>query len=195
MGIRHTWHHSISFIMYKDHHTQWAGQCLHHHLELSSPVLLDFILIAWLHSIETPRATMLCTELNDEVAFDGLFSNYGNSSHQKYGEIIQKCWRKRCSHLNLSYSWRNVTVQKSKLHQTAQVIIATARRLCHHRAWKQWRKPQKEASAQPPQPGQKEEECWKQYKDAINSSCHSITGSQRTRAMSRDTPLFILAKR
>ena len=95
----------------------------------------------------------------------------------------------------VSYSWRNVTVQKSKLHQTAQVIIATARRLCHHRAWKQWRKPQKEASAQPPQPRQKEEECWKQYKDAINSSCHSITGSQRTRAMSRDTPLFILAKR
>ena len=83
MGIRHTWHHSISFIMYKDHHTQWAGQCLHHHLELSSPVLLDFILTAWLHSIETPRATIPCTELNDEVAFDGLFSNYENSSPPK----------------------------------------------------------------------------------------------------------------
>ena len=26
---------------------------------------------------------MLCTELNDEVAFDGLFSNYGNSSPPK----------------------------------------------------------------------------------------------------------------
>ena len=26
---------------------------------------------------------MPCTELNDEVAFDGLFSNYGNSSPPK----------------------------------------------------------------------------------------------------------------
>ena len=92
-------------------------------------------------------------------------------------------------------SSRNVTVKGSELPPTAQVIITKARRLCHHRAWKQWRKPQKEASAQPPQPGQKEEEeCWKQYKDAINSSCHSITRSQRTWAMLKDTPLFILAK-
>ena len=54
-------------------------------------------------SFETSRTTMPTgSELNDEVDFDAVFSNYGNQSPLRIRRgIIEECWRKACSHSNL----------------------------------------------------------------------------------------------
>ena len=130
---------------------------------------------------ETPRTTMPGTELNDEVDFDGVFSNYGNSSPLKIRrDIIEECWRKRCSASNFAV----LLVKKCYSERERATSNCTG----DHRYGKKALSPKRMkamkeaiASVQPPQPGQKEEEWWKQYKDAINSSCRSITRGQRTR--------------
>ena len=62
----------ISLFQHKDCHTRRAGQCPHHHMDISNPN----------PPFETPRTTMLSVaELDDEGDFDGVFTNYGNPSH------------------------------------------------------------------------------------------------------------------
>ena len=128
---------------------------------------------------ETPRTTMPGTELNDEVDFDGVFSNYGNSSPLKIRrDIIEECWRKRCSTSNFAV----LLVKKCYSERERATSNCTGDHHYGKKALSPKRmKAMKEAiaSVQPPQPGHKEE-WWKQYKDAINSSCHSITRGQRT---------------
>ena len=51
---------------------------------------------------KTPRATMPTgSELNNEVDFDAVFSNYRNHSPLRIRrDILKECWRKACSHSN-----------------------------------------------------------------------------------------------
>ena len=131
---------------------------------------------------ETPRTTMpTSSELNDEVDFDTVFSNYGNQSPLRIRRnIIEECWRKACSHSNFGV----LLVKKAYSERERAASNCTG----DHRYGKKALSPKcltavKEAiaSVQPPQPGQKKEDWWKTYKDAINSSCRSITRGQRTR--------------
>ena len=117
--------------------------------------------------------------LNDDVDFDSVFSNYGSSSPLKIQkDVIEDCWRKACSHSNFGvllvkkcYSERERATSNCKGDHRYGKKALSPKRL----------KAVKEAiaSVQPPQPGQKEDEWWKQYKDAINSSCRSITLGHR----------------
>ena len=129
---------------------------------------------------ETPRTMMLSVpELDDEVDFDGVFRNYDNPSPLKLRrDIVEDCWRRACSHSNFGvllvkkcYSEReraesNCTGDRRKKALSPKRLKAVKEAI---------------ASVQPPLPGQKEEERWKQYKDAINSSCRSITRWPKTR--------------
>ena len=70
--LQHAWCLIISLFQHKDCHTRRAGQCPHHHMDISNPN----------PPFETPRTTMLSVaELDDEGDFDGVFTNYGNPSH------------------------------------------------------------------------------------------------------------------
>ena len=128
---------------------------------------------------ETPRA-MIPDELDDEIDFDGVFSNYGSLSPLRVRqETIEESWRKSCSQCNFG-----VLLVKSCFSERER---ATSNCTGDHRYGKKALSPKrlkavKEAiaSVQPPQPGQKEEEWWKPYKDAINSSCRSITRGRKT---------------
>ena len=114
------------------------------------------------------------SELNDEVNFDAVLSNYGNQSPLRIlRDIIEKCWRKACSHSNSC----DLLVKKA----CSERERATSNCTGDHRYGKKALSPKclravKEAiaSVQLPQPRQ-EKDWWKTCKDAINSSCHNIT--------------------
>ena len=113
------------------------------------------------------------SELNDEVDFDGVFSNHRNQSPLRIrSNIIEDCWRKAWSHSNFGVLF----VKKAYSERERATSNCTG----DHRYGKKALSPNrltavKEAiaSVQPPQPGQKEEDWWKTYKDAINSSCRT----------------------
>ena len=128
---------------------------------------------------ETPRSSLLEVAFDDGIEFDEVFSNYGSASPLKIRrEVVEDCWRKACSQSNFAMLLaRKAFSEKER---------ATSNCTGDHRYKKKALSPNrieavKEAiaSVQPQQPGQKPEEWWKPYKDAINASCRGLCRRQK----------------
>ena len=123
---------------------------------------------------ETPRTTMPTgSELNDEVDFDAVFSKYRNQSPLRIRrDIIEECWRKAYSHSNFGV----LLVKKAYSERERASSNCTG----DHRYGKGTipKAPYSSERGQHQCTGQKEEDWWNTYKDAINSSCRSTTRGQ-----------------
>ena len=138
----------------------------------SMSTMMPFTPQNMISQIEMPRSSF--AELyDDDIKFEGVFSNYGSASPIKIRrEVVEDCWRKACSRSNFA-----VLLARKAFSERES---ATSNCTGDHRYKKALSpnrlKAVKEAisSVQPQQPGQKPEDWWKPYKDAINTSCRGL---------------------
>ena len=110
------------------------------------------------------------SDLDDGIDFD-VFDNYGSKSPLRIkSDVTEDCWRKLCSPSNFG-----VLLTKKCFSEKER---ATSNCTGDHHYGKKAFSPnhlkavrEAIASVHPPKPRQKEQDWWKTYKDAINSSC------------------------